>query len=271
MGTTNLDINQLKDGTDGELITWDSAGAPDTVAAGTADQVLTSNGAGAAPTFQDAGGGVTPSPETMVITDEFVGPQVAWYAGGNVAGDLGWKINGTNSNIHSESGHPGISRITTTATTNNVAALSLIPSRQLFVASDTFDATFIIRLNNSTCGSKVGFSFNTTQAEEFPSAEGIYFEKLIADSNWFVVTRTSATQTRTDTTIAVSTNFIKFRIRRIDASTIGFTVNDGTEIEHTTNIPTGALHAQVPIETGAAAAKTIDIDFFQMAITGLTR
>ena len=57
MGTTNLDINQLKDGTDGELITWDSAGAPDTVAAGTADQVLTSNGAGAAPTFQDAGGG----------------------------------------------------------------------------------------------------------------------------------------------------------------------------------------------------------------------
>ena len=57
MGTTKLDINQLKDGTDGELITWDAAGAPAVVAAGTAAQVLTSNGAGAAPTFQDAAGG----------------------------------------------------------------------------------------------------------------------------------------------------------------------------------------------------------------------
>jgi len=39
------------------LITWDSDGAPAVVATGTATQVLTSNGAGAAPTFQDASGG----------------------------------------------------------------------------------------------------------------------------------------------------------------------------------------------------------------------
>jgi len=44
-------------GTSGELPTWDAAGDPATVAVGTAAQVLTSNGAGAAPTFQDAGGG----------------------------------------------------------------------------------------------------------------------------------------------------------------------------------------------------------------------
>ena len=44
-------------GTDGELITWDASGDPATVAVGTATHVLTSNGAGAAPTFQAAGGG----------------------------------------------------------------------------------------------------------------------------------------------------------------------------------------------------------------------
>jgi len=54
---TGLPYSGLADGTDGELITWDSAGTAATVAAGTAAQVLTSNGAGAAPTFQDAGGG----------------------------------------------------------------------------------------------------------------------------------------------------------------------------------------------------------------------
>lgn len=49
---TNVDVADLANGTDGELITWDAAGAPTTVAAGTSGQVLTSNGAGAEPTFQ---------------------------------------------------------------------------------------------------------------------------------------------------------------------------------------------------------------------------
>lgn len=39
-------------GTDGEIPTWDSSGDPATVSAGTIGQVLTSNGAGAAPTFK---------------------------------------------------------------------------------------------------------------------------------------------------------------------------------------------------------------------------
>ena len=44
-------VSMLADGTDGELITWDSDGVAAVVAAGTATHVLTSNGAGAAPTF----------------------------------------------------------------------------------------------------------------------------------------------------------------------------------------------------------------------------
>jgi len=54
---SNVDVADLANGTDGELITWDAVGAPATVAVGTAAQVLTSNGVGAAPTFQDAAGG----------------------------------------------------------------------------------------------------------------------------------------------------------------------------------------------------------------------
>ena len=49
-----LAIAKLADGTDGQLITWDASGVITTVAVGTADHVLTSNGAGAAPTFQSA-------------------------------------------------------------------------------------------------------------------------------------------------------------------------------------------------------------------------
>ena len=54
---SNVDVADLANGTDGELITWDANASPTTIAVGTATHVLTSNGAGAAPTFQAAAGG----------------------------------------------------------------------------------------------------------------------------------------------------------------------------------------------------------------------
>jgi hypothetical protein len=47
-------VGDLADATDGELITWDADGVAATVAVGSATHVLTSNGTGAAPTFQAA-------------------------------------------------------------------------------------------------------------------------------------------------------------------------------------------------------------------------
>ena len=55
-GSSGITVSDLADGTDGELITWAADATPTTVAVGTADQVLTSNGAGAEPTFQDVSG-----------------------------------------------------------------------------------------------------------------------------------------------------------------------------------------------------------------------
>lgn len=52
-----IGLTELKAGTDGELITWDASGNPAAVAVGTSTHVLTSNGAGAAPTFQAPAGG----------------------------------------------------------------------------------------------------------------------------------------------------------------------------------------------------------------------
>jgi len=54
---SNVDVADLANGVDGELITWAANAAPATVAVGTSGQVLTSGGAGVAPTFQAAAGG----------------------------------------------------------------------------------------------------------------------------------------------------------------------------------------------------------------------
>ena len=53
----SVTLAKMAHGTDGELITYDATGAPANVAVGTSGQVLTSGGAGVAPTFQAAAGG----------------------------------------------------------------------------------------------------------------------------------------------------------------------------------------------------------------------
>jgi hypothetical protein len=59
LAASGITTANIANGTDGEIITWNASGVPATVAVGTATHVLTSNGAGAAPTFQAAGGGFT--------------------------------------------------------------------------------------------------------------------------------------------------------------------------------------------------------------------
>ena len=58
---SNVDVADLANGTDGELITWSATGVAATVSTGSDTHVLTSNGAGTAPTFQavPAAGGET--------------------------------------------------------------------------------------------------------------------------------------------------------------------------------------------------------------------
>ncbi len=53
-------VDDLVDGTDGELITWSAAGVATVVAVGTVGDILTSGGIGVAPTFEAAaaGGGI---------------------------------------------------------------------------------------------------------------------------------------------------------------------------------------------------------------------
>ena len=70
-----ITLAKMAPGTDGNLITYDTSGDPAAVATGTATHVLTSNGAGAAPTFQaPAGGGAT-------IVHAFTNTTTTNYAG----------------------------------------------------------------------------------------------------------------------------------------------------------------------------------------------
>jgi len=56
MSLTKIPLALMADGTDGNIISFDTSGNPVAVATGTDGQALTSGGAGAAPTFEDSAG-----------------------------------------------------------------------------------------------------------------------------------------------------------------------------------------------------------------------
>jgi len=69
----NVTLAKMAGGTDGNLITYDASGNPAHVLTGAATQVLTSNGAGAAPTFEDAAGGGLTQFSQFRLTTSFTG------------------------------------------------------------------------------------------------------------------------------------------------------------------------------------------------------
>ena len=68
LGDDAVTLAKMAAGTAGNLITYDASGNPAAVATGTATHVLTSNGAGLAPTFQAAAGGGGSANWTLIST-----------------------------------------------------------------------------------------------------------------------------------------------------------------------------------------------------------
>tara|TARA_R110001599_G_scaffold314287_1_gene522573 strand:- start:101 stop:2044 length:1944 start_codon:yes stop_codon:yes gene_type:complete len=109
----HITLARMAGGTDGELITYDTSGNPAHVAVGTSGHVLTSNGAGAAPTFQaGSGGGASdfdeltfyagtapsqPGGDRILIWDNSVG-SVKWANAASNLAISGTSINATNTN-----------------------------------------------------------------------------------------------------------------------------------------------------------------------------
>jgi len=67
-----VSLAKMAGGTDGNLISYDTSGDPAFVATGSAAEVLTSNGAGTAPTFQAAGGSGLTFAKVVKSADETV-------------------------------------------------------------------------------------------------------------------------------------------------------------------------------------------------------
>jgi len=249
----NLAVSALADGTDGELITWDAAGAPATVAAGTSTHVLTSNGAGAAPTFQAA---------TAATTE--VGD--AWDQGFSE----GWLINpfdlsaDSNAEMTESLASTGSADYTPFqirligATSSGAGATIEGPglswNREGSMAQ-AWDLDFVLEGNFSLSdaatqdvffgigGGCVGSGLVVADATETSRHVGFF----VQDATLYASNADNTTQTTDDISAGITlTNFNTYRIEYNAGVNILFYVNGTLESTSSTNLPSGSSTAFTP-------------------------
>lgn len=182
-------------------------------------------------------------------------------------GKLGWQIFGPVSRPAAAADHPGQIRSTTAASPGATAGIFL-PEANDFLAARLFNLTFISKLvqtdANTEC--RIGVS----QGASLTPTEGVFFRKYGADTTWKVVCVAGGAETITDTGITVDANYHYFRIRNV-AGNMVFTLNGSVEFTISTNIPTVAMIMIAMVGTLSADVKSLDTDYFSIAITGLGR
>lgn len=198
-----------------------------------------------------------------------------FVSGGITTGQIGqyaWLTTaGTTTHPNAVAGHPGLVTRDTTATSGTIVSLRLDVSNNGLMASEMFDVTWWLRLNNNDTDTKLRAGIGSSPANDPPNS-GVYLEKAAADTSWFGVGRATSVESRTAAIAAVSTTWVKLRCRRIDTTTVAFSVDGGTEVTLASNVPGAILvTAFVQIVNAAAASKTVDLDAFQMEIFGLSR
>lgn len=205
---------------------------------------------------------------SLYLVDDFVSGGIT----SGTIGTVGLQANTSSSSFQpSEQDHPGIFRRDTTAAANTVTSTYLYSSNTLFSLVDglSVDLIWINRLNNvdanTTC--RVGFRSSIGVAQP---VDGIYFEKLDADTNWFIVNRFSNVQTRQDTGIIVDANFHEFETI-VTLNSVAFLFDRVPIAVLTSNIPTNGINPSTQLINSAAASKTHDIDFFELFIQGYNR
>lgn len=300
---SNVDVADLANGTDGELITWSATAAPATVAAGSADQVLTSNGAGAAPTFQDASGASFDPGTTFEIYEEFTAGDTA----SSRIGELGWHGVATSSGTYSTTitsssgGNPGMGNLNSSATDDSGYTIYPFVSQNHLDVSDLDEdwaLDVVMLLDPSAVTSTalfVGFGNSILDS----TSQGVFirydtdhsdstFIFMLCDASGTAGCQSAGDDTNADThasTISPSADTAyRFRIRHAASGvggnpTVYFRVNDETEITFCSaacdstraNFASANVAPRIGYYTRTTAIREGFADYFWLQIEGMTR
>lgn len=216
----------------------------------------------------------------IILTEEFCS---GLNTAGNI-GNLGWQINSigaapTISSQAAEVNHWGILRLQTPATLNQGGTIALSGNTATTLSARPQPGTtirFALKINSASLVQttiRIGIATSPTLAQP---TDGIYLEYVsgAGAGNWVGVCRAGGVQTATGNLLAGDLNtWHRFQIRYNAASSVYFSVDGGGESQVANNIPANTVGVQpsIRVVTTEAVAKNIDLDYYQIVLTGITR
>jgi len=217
-------LAKMAGGTDGNLITYDAAGDPAYIATGDSGQVLTSNGAGTAPTFQ------TPSGGTPRFTLTYDMSAVARFIS---------SLTGTGA-LTLTTTVPGGLMNATGATDGSKASFysSSSPAEAIYADSPELQAYAVMSSDTSTAFvSWVLIDGNNTPPDSSGVMTGRHIGYILDTTVLYASNADDVAQTRTDVSSGITmTQDNIFRAVQSGSANIKFYINKTLVATHTTNI-----------------------------------
>lgn len=239
-----------------------------------------------------SGGGSSSDPDrrtTFHIEDEFA----SGHPTSGQIGSLGWFMNTTASagfqsqqSVVGHRAYPGLWGGSTSTTANNVVEMALPGNgsgQSQFAVGRVFDMTWYVGIADDTTQEvRIGMKCSSDGNGANNPAAGLWFEINNAtngSNNWHAVSKNQFGG-RTATSLGVVPAGLdvmqRFRVRRIDASTIGFSVNEGTEATISTNLPDAntnnhGCNSFLQVMTTDGVANSYRVDYYSLKMTGLSR
>lgn len=213
--------------------------------------------------------------QRIIWEDDFLG-------GGTELGEqgmLGWFNTAAGTAVYTtvangSAGHVGVVVLQTGTTSTNAHGMQLGQSATNGIAraQDIEYLGFIVAVPTiTTVTVRLGLAQDASSATM--GTDGYWFEfDSATNANWRVNTRAASTSgTLTDTTVAVTAGkWYLLEVFRFASNDLQFYVNGVQRATFTTNIPsTVACSPSFRVITGAAAARTLNIDWFKMRMANL--
>jgi hypothetical protein len=188
-------------------------------------------------------------------------------------GQLGWNQSAAGTAVISHQDgtaeHPGITRVQSGTTSGNNTRIHLGGGQAMpvILATQVSYFGFLVRVPTiTTLEIRIGLGQDLSAAN-FGSA-GVFFEfNPTGSANWRTYTRAASTNDGpTDTTVAVTANnwYLLEALRIPSSGNWEFFINRVRRTTHSTQKPAVALNVGAIVQTGAAAARNVDIDWFRL-------
>lgn len=220
---------------------------------------------------------LTFNPSTFFLLEDFQPNSL----GNGAIGSFGWTLHTISSTPTleqepAEASHFGITRMTTAATTLTGGALAAAssPATQLtqdLVLLNNWQLSLVFRLRQTLATRFIAGMVNDYTSAPAITYCGIRYDDILGDVNFQFVSSNGGVSTVVDSGIPADTGWHTLTLWAGVTDLLLYSLDGSSPLSISSNLPPGGLTPAFQLLTGANVAKSVDLDFFSLAVPSLLR